>query len=68
MRRTYAELELLGVEGDGFEDGVERTRARVGLGLGLGASASASSVGVGEDNTRREIKPEEMKVLASLDR
>ena len=66
VRNTYAELEMTGVKGDGYEEGVERTRAR--------ASRSRSSIsreeealGDGSEKTR-ELSGKELEILASLDR
>ena len=30
VRNTYAQLEASSVKGDGYEEGIERTRARIG--------------------------------------
>ncbi|KAF8499209.1 RabGAP/TBC [Russula emetica] len=49
VRSTYAQLDILGVKGDGIDEGVERT---------LGD----------EDEKRRDLSPQEIQMLASLDR
>ena len=62
VRTTYARLEQSGVPGDGYEDGVERTRAR-----------STAKI----ENTRRatvwgnsmaDLSQKEIDFLTSLDR
>ncbi|KAI0305084.1 hypothetical protein BC826DRAFT_979844 [Russula brevipes] len=58
IRSTYAQLDVLGVKGDGIEEGVERTRARVG---------AMNAVG-DEQEKRRDLSPHELQMLASLDR
>ena len=66
VRSTYAQLDILGVKGDGIEEGVERTRARVG---GSRESELQAMNAVGdEDEKRRDLSPQEVQMLASLDR
>ena len=66
VRSTYAQLDILGVKGDGIEEGVERTRARVG---GSRESELRAMNAVGdEDEKRRDLSPQELQMLASLDR
>ena len=66
VRSTYAQLDILGVKGDGIDEGVERTRARVG---GSRESELQAMNAVGdEDEKRRELSPQEVEMLASLDR
>lgn len=66
VRSTYAHLDLLGVKGDGYVEGVERTRAR------LGQSRASEIMGEGALGTdadkKRELSPQEVEMLASLDR
>jgi hypothetical protein len=66
VRNTYAELEMTGVKGDGYEEGLERTRARLG---GSRASELMAEEAL-DDGTekRRELSPKEIETLASLDR
>jgi hypothetical protein len=66
VRSTYAQLDILGVKGDGIDEGVERTRARVG---GSRESELQAMNAVGdEDEKRRDLSPQEIQMLASLDR
>jgi hypothetical protein len=66
VRSTYAQLDILGVKGDGIDEGVERTRARVG---GSRESELQAMNAVGdEDEKRRDLSPQEVQMLASLDR
>jgi len=66
VRSTYAQLDIFGVKGDGIEEGVERTRARVG---GSRESELRAMNAVGdEDEKRRDLSPQELQLLASLDR
>lgn len=66
VRNTYAELEMTGVKGDGYVEGVERTRAR--------ASRSRSSISREEQalddgsEKSRELSGKELETLQSLDR
>jgi USP6 N-terminal-like protein len=66
VRSTYAQLDILGVKGDGIEDGVERTRARVGNSP-EGELKAANAIG-DEYEKRRDLTPQELQMLASLDR
>lgn len=66
VRSTYAHLEVLGVKGDGYEEGVERTRARLGQSR---ASELMGESALGSDaDKKRELSPQEVEMLASLDR
>lgn len=66
VRSTYAQLDILGVKGDGIDEGVERTRARVG---GSRESELQAMNAIGdEDEKRRDLSPQEVQMLASLDR
>lgn len=62
VRRTYAVLEVSGVRGDGYEEGVERTRARLG--------SNRQDQMDEEDMTpqAKELSPEEIEILGSVDR
>ena len=66
VRNTYAELEMTGVKGDGYVEGIERTRARVG-GNRQSELRAEEAVDDGSEKTR-ELSPEELRTLASLDR
>lgn len=66
VRATYAHLEAIGgVPGDGFEEGIERTRARL-------PSTASRALPTGEEAPRvggaAEFNAKEEKVLQSLDR
>lgn len=66
IRSTYAQLDVLGVKGDGIEEGVERTRARIG---GSRESELKAANAIGDEyEKRRELNPQEIQILASLDR
>lgn len=61
IRSTYAQLEVEGVRGDGYEEGVELTRAKQG-----GTTYLTSQP---HDRGRdTDLHPEELAVLASVDR
>lgn len=66
VRRTYAELEVVGVRGDGYAEGVERTRARVGSNRDSGIRALEALGDMAEK--KRDLTPREIEILASLDR
>ncbi|KAA1471422.1 RabGAP TBC [Dentipellis sp. KUC8613] len=66
VRRTYAELDVLGVKGDGYEEGVERTRARVGS--SRESALQAANALADETEKKRELSQREVEMLASLDR
>lgn len=58
IRSTYAQLDSTGVEGDGFEEGMERTRARL---------AQLANT-VLPRRQKRDLSEAELKVLNSVDR
>jgi len=66
VRRTYAELEVVGVKEDGYAEGVERTRARVGSNRESGIRALEALGDITEK--KRDLTPREVEILASLDR
>jgi hypothetical protein len=66
VRSTYAQLEASGVKGDGYEEGVERTRARIGKNT-LSQLQADSSLHDGSDK-KRDLHLEEIQVLQSIDR
>lgn len=66
VRNTYAQLEMSGVKGDGYEEGVERTRARVGASRASQAFADGA-LGDGTEKSM-ELSSKEIQTLATLDR
>ncbi|KAF7307247.1 Rab-GAP TBC domain-containing protein [Mycena indigotica] len=66
VRNTYAQLDMTGVKGDGFEDGVERTRARIGPSRASQLYA-ANAVGDGTEKSQ-ELDPREIQTLHTVDR
>jgi USP6 N-terminal-like protein len=66
VRNTYAQLDITGVKGDGYEEGVERTRARIGDSRSSQLNAEAA-IGDGTEKTK-ELDPEEAQLLALVDR
>ena len=66
VRRTYAELEAVGVKEDGYSEGVERTRARIGSNRESEIRALEALGDITEK--RRDLTPREIDILASLDR
>ncbi|KAG1720797.1 rab-GTPase-TBC domain-containing protein [Suillus paluster] len=66
VRSTYAHLNAIGVRGDGYEEGVERTRARIRASRGSELRAEAALAGPSERS--RDLEAEELNVLSSLDR
>jgi hypothetical protein len=66
VRSTYAHLNATGVKGDGYEEGVERTRARVRASRASELRAEAALAGPSEK--RRALEAEEVNVLSGLDR
>lgn len=66
VRSTYAQLEVSGVKGDGYEEGVERTRARIGTSRTSQLNA-LNALGDGTEKTR-DLEAREIETLASVDR
>ncbi|KAF5352808.1 hypothetical protein D9756_006087 [Leucocoprinus leucothites] len=66
VRNTYAVLEVSGVKGDGYEEGVERTRARLGSNRQTQLTAEFAG-GHGQDKAK-DLDPREIELLASVDR
>lgn len=66
VRNTYAQLEATGVKGDGYEEGVERTRARLGASRSSQLRAEAA-IGDGTERTR-ELHLKEIETLRAVDR
>ncbi|KAL0580597.1 hypothetical protein V5O48_001422 [Marasmius crinis-equi] len=66
VRNTYAQLDISGVKGDGWEDGVERTRARVGASRASQLNAAAA-LGDGTEK-QGDLDERELMALASVDR
>lgn len=66
VRNTYAQLEQSGVKGDGYDDGIERTRARVGASR---ASQMLADEAIGDGSEKsRELDAKEVETLANVDR
>lgn len=66
VRITYARLDASGVRGDGYEEGIERTRAKLGhdrRSVQMAAQNEARS-----ENEERVISQKEMDMLKGLDR
>ncbi|KAF8641018.1 hypothetical protein AX17_000663 [Amanita inopinata Kibby_2008] len=66
VRNTYAQLEVSGVKGDGYEEGVERTRARIGASRASQLTADAALADGSEK--KGDLDPREVQTLASVDR
>ena len=66
VRNTYAQLEASGVKGDGYEEGIERTRARIGTSRKSQMQADAA-LGDGKDKAR-DLDDKEIQFLKSVDR
>lgn len=60
VRNTYAQLEISGVRGDGYEDGIERTRARLHM-----PEACQDAYG---NQKKGDLDPRELQTLSSVDR
>jgi hypothetical protein len=55
MSATHMHIDILGVKGDGIDEGVERTRARVG-GSRESELQAMNAIGDG-DEKRRDLSP-----------
>ena len=66
VRNTYAQLDATGVRGDGFEDGVERTRARLGENQASQMRA-ANAIADGTEKSK-DLTYLEVELLESVDR
>ncbi|KAF7337566.1 Rab-GAP TBC domain-containing protein [Mycena sanguinolenta] len=66
VRNTYAQLDMSGVKGDGYEEGVERTRARIGTSRASQAFAE-SAIGDGTEKSQ-ELDAKEIQTLVAADR
>ncbi|KAF9566965.1 RabGAP/TBC [Agrocybe pediades] len=66
VRNTYAQLEASGVKGDGYEEGVERTRARVGTSRTSQLQAEAA-LGDGQEK-KKDLDEKEIQLLRNVDR
>ncbi|KAJ3506344.1 hypothetical protein NLJ89_g6917 [Agrocybe chaxingu] len=66
VRNTYAQLEASGVRGDGYEEGIERTRARVGNSRASQLEAD-SAIADGTEK-KRDLDAKELQVLRNVDR
>ncbi|KAI0078849.1 RabGAP/TBC [Panus rudis PR-1116 ss-1] len=65
VRSTYAQLDQQGVKGDGYVEGVERTRAKLG---GRASEIRALEALADASEKTRDLTPKEVEVLGSLDR
>ena len=63
VRNTYAQLEASGVKGDGYEEGIERTRAR-----NRRSQLQADAVVAGGSDKKRDLDLKEIQVLQTIDR
>lgn len=68
VRSTYAQLEVTGVKGDGYEEGVERTRAKLGHNRESVQLAAARSEARALGEEASDITQKELEILKSLDR
>ena len=67
VRNTYAQLDVTGVKGDGYEDGVERTRAKLGhdrRSVQLAAMSDARDLRAADG----EVAEKELRLLSCVDR
>lgn len=68
VRSVYAELENKGVKGDGYVEGVERTRARTGGTPSRSSTMRHNAALADEYEKTRDLTPIELATLSSLDR
>lgn len=66
VRNTYALLEMSGVKGDGFVEGVERTRARIGDSRASQLHAE-NQIGDGSEKSQ-DLDYDQIQTLNSVDR
>nr|GAT59836.1 predicted protein [Mycena chlorophos] len=66
VRNTYAQLDVSGVKGDGFVEGVERTRAKIGTSRASQLFAE-NAIGDGTEKSQ-ELDPKEIELLFAVDR
>lgn len=66
VRNTYAQLEAVGVKGDGYEEGIERTRARIGTSRQSQLQADAA-LADGTDK-KKDLDLQEIHALKNVDR
>jgi USP6 N-terminal-like protein len=66
VRNTYAQLDVRGVKGDGYEEGVERTRARIGDSVKSQMDAE-KALGDGTEKMQT-LSTQELDFLATVDR
>jgi len=66
VRSTYAQLEAMGVKGDGYEEGIERTRARMGTSRKSQLQADAA-LGDGMAK-KKDLDVQEIQALRNVDR
>ncbi|KAH8110681.1 RabGAP/TBC [Phellopilus nigrolimitatus] len=65
VRNTYAQLDTTGVKGDGYEEGIERTRAKLGHDR---QSVQLAAINDAKEEARGDVPTKELELLGSLDR
>lgn len=65
VRNTYALLDVTGVRGDGYEEGIERTRAKLGHDR---RSVQLAVKGDAKEDSFGEIPQKELDILQNVDR
>ncbi|THG98954.1 hypothetical protein EW145_g7345 [Phellinidium pouzarii] len=65
VRNTYAQLEFTGVKGDGYEEGIERTRAKLGHDR---QSVQLAVRGDAKEDNKGDIAQKELDILSNVDR
>lgn len=65
VRNTYAKLDVTGVKGDGYEEGIERTRAKLGYDR---RSVQLAAMNDAKEAATGEIPKKELEILTSVDR
>ncbi|KAF8634929.1 hypothetical protein AX15_000668 [Amanita polypyramis BW_CC] len=66
VRSTYAQLELSGVKGDGYEEGIELTRARLHA-TQPGHQNAGGALADGNEK-KGDLDPRELQTLSNVDR
>ncbi|KAI5118255.1 hypothetical protein M0805_008189 [Coniferiporia weirii] len=65
VRNTYAQLDATGVKGDGYEEGIERTRAKLGHDR---RSVQLAVMNDAKEAANGEIPQKELEILSKVDR
>lgn len=68
VRSTYARLDRIGVPGDGYEEGVERTRERAVLNHRMSVARFPPGMHRGESGEVEGLDPKESALRETLDR